>query len=81
MRDGLTSPSHPGRRSSVPGPAPVKRVKPALSIAAAMAILAGIGYVAWHNLHVPESARSAKSLAILPFQDMSESADGQHLAK
>ncbi len=80
VRDGLTAPSHTGRRSSAPGPAPVRRVKPALSIAAAVAILAGIGYVAWQNLHVPQPARSAKSLAVLPFRDVSGTTDGQLFA-
>ncbi len=80
VRDALTTPSHPGRRSSVPRPAAVRRVSRLGAIVTGVALLAGIGYVAWQNYHVPGPSRSAKSLAVLPFRDLSGTPDGQLFA-
>jgi eukaryotic-like serine/threonine-protein kinase len=80
VRDSLTTPSHPGHRSSVPEPAAIHRISPVVAVVAAAALLAGIGYVAWQNYHVPEPSRTVKSLAIMPFRDLNGTADGQLLA-
>jgi serine/threonine protein kinase len=78
LRDQLTMGS--GRSTSPKLPPLVRRrALPIAAIAAGLALLGGAG---WYALHIEESARasSARSLAVLPFRDLSGSADGQLFA-
>jgi Flp pilus assembly protein TadD/TolB-like protein len=79
LRDRLTLGS--GRRSTLPKMPRVvaRRAVPIAAIATSLALLGAGG---WYALHIEQSARasSARSLGVLPFRDLSGTADGQLLA-
>jgi serine/threonine protein kinase/Flp pilus assembly protein TadD/TolB-like protein len=79
LRDQLTMGS--GRRSSAPKLL-VQARKRAAPLAAIVTGFALLGVVTWYALHSEQSARaaSAKSLAVLPFRDLSGVPNGQNFA-
>jgi eukaryotic-like serine/threonine-protein kinase len=80
VRDALTDSAGSGRRSTPPHPAATSRRSVWASVVLAVLILAGVSYVAWQNYHSPIGDRTVKSLAVLPFRDLSGTADGQLFA-
>lgn len=80
VRDALTDSAGSGRRSTPPHPAAASRRSVWASVVLAVLILAGVSYVAWQNYHSPIGDRTVKSLAVLPFRDLSGTADGQLFA-
>ncbi|MGZ7041005.1 MAG: protein kinase domain-containing protein, partial [Thermoanaerobaculia bacterium] len=73
-RDALTNPS--GRRSGshlVPRAVPVRRIG---AIAAAAIVVAGAAYLATRP-HTPVTPPSVRSVAVLPFRDLSPAKDAQ----
>lgn len=80
VRDALTDSAGSGRRSTPPRSAAVSRISAPASLVVAVLILAGVSYVAWRNYRSPLGDRTVKSLAVLPFRDLSGTADGQLFA-
>ncbi len=80
VRDALTDSAGSGRRSTPPHPAAASRRSVWASVVLAVLILAGVSYVAWQNYHSPIGDRTVRSLAVLPFRDLSGTPDGQLFA-
>jgi tetratricopeptide (TPR) repeat protein len=80
LRDALTDSAGLGRRSTPPRAVAAPRLSRAASLVLALVILAGVTYVAWRNYHSPLGDRSVKSLAVLPFRDLSGAPGGQLFA-
>jgi serine/threonine-protein kinase len=80
VRDALADSAASGRRSTPPRATIASGRSVWASLTMAVLILGGVSYVAWRNYHSPSADRAVKSLAVLPFRDLSGTADGQLFA-
>jgi len=67
--------SRPAAPSPTPSPAPSRRVSPALTFVLGLLVTASAGALIWQRNHHTQSPDGVRLLAVLPFENLGDSAD------